>query len=98
MIMHTAVVRPGGPWDHKPQLQRMFQLDDPHQCAWRPSAAFDRRCDFHFPIEGDGEHEYYYDIWSNIHYGYVGRAAGFSALELQLGHRLAGGWGDRRGR
>ncbi|PSQ96788.1 MAG: hypothetical protein BRD55_05810 [Bacteroidetes bacterium SW_9_63_38] len=25
---------------------------------------------------------YYYDIWSNLHYGYVGRAAGFSKKEL----------------
>jgi uncharacterized Zn-binding protein involved in type VI secretion len=25
-----------------------------------------------------GNYEYYYDIWSNIHYGYVGTAGGFS--------------------
>lgn len=25
-----------------------------------------------------GAYEYYYDIWSNIHYGYIGRAAGFN--------------------
>jgi len=25
-----------------------------------------------------GQHTYFYDIWSNIHYGYVGTAAGFS--------------------
>ncbi|MGF0344968.1 polymorphic toxin type 44 domain-containing protein [Rhodococcus sp. IEGM1300] len=25
-----------------------------------------------------GAHDYYYDIWSNIHYGYVGMASGLS--------------------
>jgi hypothetical protein len=29
-----------------------------------------------------GRHEYFYDIWSNIHYGYVGMAAGFSEQAL----------------
>ncbi|MGE8063684.1 polymorphic toxin type 44 domain-containing protein [Pseudomonas sp. NPDC089569] len=29
-----------------------------------------------------GEYEYYYDIWSNIHYGYVGMAGGLSESAL----------------
>ena len=29
-----------------------------------------------------GEYKYYYDIWSNIHFGYVGTAAGFSESVL----------------
>ncbi len=29
-----------------------------------------------------GRYEYFYDIWSNIHYGYVGMAAGFSEQAL----------------
>lgn len=29
-----------------------------------------------------GAHEYYYDIWSNIHYGYVGMAGGFTESAL----------------
>jgi len=32
-----------------------------------------------------GEWEYFYDPWSNIHYGYVGRAAGFTHEELLSG-------------
>ena len=36
-----------------------------------------------------GDYEYYYDIWSNIHYGYVGIALGFSALEMINGAGLA---------
>jgi hypothetical protein len=44
-----------------------------------------------FPIPGDDEHEYNYDIWSNIHYGYVGMAAGFNSLELRGGAIAADG-------
>lgn len=32
-----------------------------------------------------GEYDYFYDIWSNIHYGYVGRVAGFSESALADG-------------
>jgi len=45
-----------------------------------------------------GAHEYFYDIWSNIHYGYVGTACGFTESELldgagleQIGSTLARG-------
>lgn len=34
---------------------------------------------------GDRSEVYYYDIWSNIHYGYVGRAAGFTEGKLKEG-------------
>jgi hypothetical protein len=30
----------------------------------------------------------YYDVWSNIHYGYVGREAGFTGQELQDGGKV----------
>ncbi|HWL27825.1 MAG TPA: polymorphic toxin type 44 domain-containing protein [Burkholderiaceae bacterium] len=36
-----------------------------------------------------GDFEYYFDIWSNIHYGYVGVALGFSASEMISGAGLA---------
>ncbi|POA75815.1 polymorphic toxin type 44 domain-containing protein [Pseudomonas sp. GW531-T4] len=32
-----------------------------------------------------GKYDYFYDIWSNIHYGYVGRVAGFSESVLADG-------------
>jgi|DewCreStandDraft_4_1066084.scaffolds.fasta_scaffold22540_1 hypothetical protein len=56
-------------WDHKPILAKKLGLENPP--------------DYWFPIRGDSEHEWYYDIWSNIHYGFVGRAAGFAAQTLQ---------------
>ncbi|UMP97053.1 polymorphic toxin type 44 domain-containing protein [Klebsiella pneumoniae] len=32
------------------------------------------------------QHDYFYDVWSNIHYGYVGRSVGFSeAILLKRG-------------
>ncbi|EGH21939.1 PAAR domain-containing protein [Pseudomonas syringae pv. broussonetiae] len=35
-----------------------------------------------------GRYAYYYDIWSNIHYGYIGMAAGFSEAVLLDGAGL----------
>jgi hypothetical protein len=72
-----------GKWDHKPDLRQIL----------RPTGAED----LHFPIEGDPDHEWYYDIWSNIHYGFVGRAAGFSAWELQTGAKMGGAAGTNDG-
>lgn len=69
--------RPHGDWDHKPELERMLEL--------RGDPSTPRDDDFSFPIRGDRSHEYYYDIWSNMHYGYVGSAAGFTDVTLQVG-------------
>lgn len=35
-----------------------------------------------YPWYKQGDYEYFYDIWSNIHYGYVGIASGFSESVL----------------
>jgi RHS repeat-associated protein len=67
----ASMVHAGGPWDHKPKLEEMLGLKQDN--------------DYYFPIRGDSEHEYYYDIWSNIHFGYVGSAAGFDSRTLQSG-------------
>ncbi|MEU6234646.1 polymorphic toxin type 44 domain-containing protein [Kitasatospora sp. NPDC047058] len=60
-------VKSGGPWDHKPILEKRYDLQS--------------RNDFYFKVP-DRDVEVSYDIYSNIHYGYVGRAAGISRLEL----------------
>jgi len=70
----SVMVRTGGPWDHKWKLDSMLELGKTN--------------DYFFPIRGDLEYEYYYDIWSNIHYGYVGRAIGFDSMTLQYGANL----------
>lgn len=67
-----AMVAPKSFWDHKPKLEDMLGL-------------YQEQRDYYFPIEGDSEYEYFYDVWSNIHYGYVGMAAGFDPGTLQSG-------------
>jgi RHS repeat-associated protein len=70
-------VRPGGPWDHKPMLRLLAGV-----CA---------DCRFYTPIRGyDRRYWVRFDVWSNIHYGYVGRAIGFSTVSLLTSARLAG--------
>lgn len=73
-------VRQDGPWDHKPILRNMYES---MPAPPRPFGTLGRA--FHFPIRGDLFHEFYYDIWSNIHYGYVGTRCGFDEQTLQDG-------------
>jgi hypothetical protein len=56
-----------GMWDHKPTIRS----------RWGVSQLIDFA-----PIGKDEKINFYYDIWSNIHYGYVGRAAGFTEKQL----------------
>lgn len=68
----------GGAWDYKGPIR-----DD----ALEPYLAngSDYTCDgLRYPVPGTNV-EMYYDIWSNIHFGYVGRAMGFSEDVLQAG-------------
>ncbi len=62
------MVHTGANWDHKPKLEKKLGLKESD--------------DYYLPIRGDTEHEFYYDVWSNIHYGFVGSAAGFDADTL----------------
>ncbi len=70
-------VNDGQEWDHKrkDKLPKQLELGTKYQ-------------DFNFQFPGDEQYEYYYDIWSNIHYGYVGAAVGFSSATLQTGSGL----------
>ncbi|MDF2265242.1 polymorphic toxin type 44 domain-containing protein [Streptomyces coacervatus] len=73
-------VKSGGPWDHKPKIENEVGLDS--------------SVDFYFKVPSDARgREVYYDIWSNIHYGYVGRAWGFTRGWLQFGAAAAPGAG-----
>jgi hypothetical protein len=56
-----------GIWDHKPIISAKWGV---HQLI-----------DF-APLNKKEKVDFYYDIWSNIHYGYVGLAAGFSDTDL----------------
>jgi len=73
LALWTAKVIQNGPWDHKPQIAKRFHPRVPNGSqVW------------HF-YRGK---LYFYDVWSNIHYGYVGKAVGFSDSVLLDGAGL----------
>ena len=66
-------VRQDGPWDHKPHIRRTFNSRNPQGEQ---------------ELHRLGLYAYFYDVWSNIHYGYVGRACGFGKDTLLDGAGL----------
>lgn len=67
LTVWAGQVRQDGPWDHKPIIAARFNPRRPGgRQYWHAHQAT----------------EYYYDVWSNLHYGYVGAAAGFSDAAL----------------
>ena len=73
LILWTLNVRQNGPWDHKPHIRKTFNPRNPKgEQAWHRYDKYD----------------YFYDIWSNIHYGYAGIACGFSQSALLDGAGL----------
>lgn len=77
------LVRPGGVWDHKPQIRQYF---GPGAQGGSNGATFNS---YWYTMPND-PYEMYYDIWSNIHYGYVGMQAGFPAAMLREAHQHIG--------
>lgn len=80
-LMWADNVMQDGPWDHKPTIRRRFN----------PAAIGGEQVWHRY-----GDWLYFYDIWSNIHYGFVGAACGFTESELldgagweQIGSDLA---------
>ncbi|MGJ6127047.1 polymorphic toxin type 44 domain-containing protein [Mycolicibacterium sp. Y3] len=65
---HDAV-QVGGVWDHKPVIQRMLDVSQ-GAGLYLQQPATDRQV--------------FYDMWSNIHYGFVGKAAGIPSTALEL--------------
>ncbi|WP_106317958.1 fibronectin type III domain-containing protein [Actinoplanes italicus] len=65
-------VKPGGPWDHKPLISR----------GLGPGLETGNAYSYRYRVTG-GAYEVYYDIWSNMHYGYVGLYCGFTQTVLQ---------------
>jgi hypothetical protein len=62
LMMWAIKVMQNAEWDHKPKLRLKFPSPTSHTRVWH---TYDSS-------------QYYYDIWSNVHYGYVGKAAAFS--------------------
>jgi hypothetical protein len=73
LAMFAGKVAPHQDWDYKPYLQQRFGLKEPN--------------DFYFQQPGT-DRQVYYDIYSNMHYGFVGRAAGIDSDTLMKGGSL----------
>ncbi len=81
LAIWTYQVRQDGPWDHKPKIKDKFKSVAVH----RPTEK-GKPSETHY--HKYKRHDYFLDIWSNIHYGYVGAAAGLSNFELLDGAGL----------
>lgn len=72
-------VKTGSIWDHKPKIRDRFStvaVARPLPRKGRPSRSYYHKFK---------RHDYFYDVWSNIHYGYVGLSVGFSESLLLKG-------------
>ncbi|MEJ9078427.1 polymorphic toxin type 44 domain-containing protein [Gordonia malaquae] len=72
----ALMVQSGGEWDHKPKLWKLLGMETVE--------------DSYLPVPGT-EYRVSYDIFSNVHYGYIGRAIGFSRHQLITGANLNDG-------
>ena len=69
------------PWDHKGKIKKQF-----HYCGvHRPLKSGTHSESFYHKYN---YYDYYLDVWSNIHYGFVGRYCGFSENILLTGSDL----------
>jgi hypothetical protein len=84
LAMWYALVKPGGPWDHKDPIKKRWKT-----AAYKHAKSGNKGCLYWFHVQGT-DYILSYEFWSNIHYSYVGRVAGFSELELRRGHELPG--------
>ena len=78
LVKWLDMVHTGHPWDHKWQIKTKFNycaVERPLQSS-KPSKSFYHKYK---------QHDYFYDIWSNIHYGFLGRFCGISEELLHLG-------------
>ncbi|MGP9491769.1 polymorphic toxin type 44 domain-containing protein [Psychrobacter sp. AOP7-B1-24] len=75
---------PNKPWDHNPKIKdypnlKYLAVQRNIESGRIPKSFFHKYKDYN----------YFCDVWSNIHYGYVGKYAGFTANELLTGSNIA---------
>ncbi|OHU44670.1 polymorphic toxin type 44 domain-containing protein [Mycobacteroides chelonae] len=63
----ARMVQTNGPWDQKPQIQELLGI---------------HKGDGLFLQQPGTDRQVYYDMWSNLHFGYVGKAAGLDDASL----------------
>ncbi|HCJ7369309.1 TPA: PAAR domain-containing protein [Enterobacter hormaechei subsp. xiangfangensis] len=79
MAVWYQTVKTGSTWDHKPKIRDRFSsvaVARPLHRKGKPSRSYYHKFK---------QHDYFYDVWSNIHYGYVGLSVGFSESLLLKG-------------
>lgn len=79
MAIWYQTVKTGSTWDHKPKIRDRFSaiaVARPLPNTGKPSKSYYHKFK---------KHDYFYDVWSNIHYGYVGLSVGFSESLLLKG-------------
>jgi len=82
VLLWANQVAPNRPWDHKPYIKQIFS----QYAVERPLKSGTPSKSYYHKYKN---HDYYYDIWSNIHYGYLGLICGFSEDQLLDGAGLA---------
>lgn len=84
MEIWAMMVNTDRPWDHKDIIKTMFR----GQGVIRPvkfEAVGDNSYSHYFKYK---DNDYFLDVFSNIHYGYVGLKAGFSKETLLMGSNV----------
>lgn len=82
VLLWVNQVAPNRPWDHKPLIKDRFGSYG----VERPLSSGTPSKSYYHKYRA---HDYYYDVWSNIHYGYVGMYCGFTEDQLLDGAGLA---------
>ncbi|WP_410260671.1 polymorphic toxin type 44 domain-containing protein [Klebsiella pneumoniae] len=70
MAIWYQTVKTGSIWDHKPKIRDFFI-----RCSSTTTSRKGKSSKSYY--HKFKQHDYFYDVWSNIHYGYVGRSVGF---------------------
>lgn len=81
LILWGLQVGPKMRWDHKPKIAKNPELVAVAVPRINPKTGNCLRVNYHKYKNFD----YFYDVWSNIHYGYVGLSVGFNEEELLVG-------------
>ncbi|HDC4544803.1 polymorphic toxin type 44 domain-containing protein [Enterobacter cloacae] len=71
MAIWYQTVKTGSTWDHKPIIRKKFKS----VAVTRPLESKQMSESYYHKYK---EYDFYLDVWSNIHYGYVGLSVGFS--------------------
>lgn len=93
MTLFAKMVSSGNPWDHKPLIRDNTEFNKVAVSRKLPTK--DKMSYRYYHKYKD--HDYFYDVWSNIHYGYVGLSVGFDEETLLWGADKAQWFDNKEG-